>query len=293
MSIPIIVVAIMAGVAVAAIIIAFATISHATNLKNIESGNTWLFENWEIQVYDTLFTNKDPADIGKTIGVDVPKYMHNCKLIRQGEQLKKVIIDKLCGFVIIAISGVSTLLTLNMLIVLIGLLVAVPFIALPVYMTEKTAEKRRFTIADELPRFLDMLHSALIIGMPINQAIEITARSLDGTILADELLQTLAATQVGAYSWQVALEKLADDYQVDTFTDFVLDITNAYNHGSSIQHSVARMSENIKNTNLTTMKARASKMTNTILFPILIFKIVPIIAIMAIPIILQLQASGF
>lgn len=293
MSIPIIVVAIMAGVAVAAIIIAFATISHATNLKNIESGNTWLFENWEIQVYDTLFANKDPADIGKTIGVDVPKYMHNCKLIRQGEQLKKVIIDKICGFVIIAISGIATLLTLNMLIVLIGLLVAVPFIALPVYMTEKTAEKRRFTIADELPRFLDMLHSALIIGMPINQAIEITARSLDGTILADELLQTLAATQVGAYSWQVALEKLADDYQVDTFTDFVLDITNAYNHGSSIQHSVARMSENIKNTNLTTMKARASKMTNTILFPILIFKIVPIIAIMAIPIILQLQASGF
>lgn len=293
MSIPVVVVAIAAGFAVAAIIIALATILHAANLKNIESGNTWLFEKWEIQVYDTLFSNKNPADIGKAIGIDVPKYMHNCKLIRQGEQLKKVIIDKLCGFLIIAISGVATLLTLNLFIVVIGLLVAVPFIALPVYMTEKTAEKRRFTIADELPRFLDMLHSALIIGMPINQAIEITARNLDGTILADELLQTLAATQVGAYSWQVALEKLADDYQVDTFTDFVLDITNAYNHGSSIQHSVARMSENIKNTNLTTMKARASKMTNTILFPILIFKIVPIIAIMAIPIILQLQASGF
>lgn len=293
MSIPVVVVAIAAGFAVAAIIIALATILHAANLKNIESGNTWLFEKWEIQVYDTLFSNKNPADIGKTIGIDVPKYMHNCKLIRQGEQLKKVIIDKLCGFLIIAISGVATLLTLNLFIVVIGLLVAVPFIALPVYMTEKTAEKRRFTIADELPRFLDMLHSALIIGMPINQAIEITARNLDGTILADELLQTLAATQVGAYSWQVALEKLADDYQVDIFTDFVLDITNAYNHGSSIQHSVARMSENIKNTNLTTMKARASKMTNTILFPILIFKIVPIIAIMAIPIILQLQASGF
>lgn len=293
MGIPVVVVAIMAGVAVAAVIIAIATISHASNLKNIESGNVWLFENWEVQVYNTLFANTDPMELGKTIGVDVQKYLHNCKLIRQGQQLKKVIIDKLCGFLIIGISGVATLLTLNFIIIIIGLLVAVPFIALPVYMTEKASEKRRFTIAEELPRFLDMLHSALIIGMPVNQAIEITARNLDGTVLAEELLQTLAATQVGAYSWQAALEKLADDYQVDTFTDFVLDITNAYNHGSSIQHSVARMSENIKGTNLTAMKARASKLTNTILFPILIFKIIPILGIMAIPLILQLQASGF
>lgn len=138
-----------------------------------------------------------------------------------------------------------------------------------------------------------MLHTALIMGFPVDQAIDLTAQNLQDTILADELLKTLAETKVGAYSWQEALEHLASAYGVDTLSDFVLDITNAYKLGSSITDSVARKSKDIKQSNLVAMKERASKLTNTILFPILFFKIVPVIALMAVPIIVQLQTTGF
>ena len=293
MDISVTLVSLAVGLALAITIIAIVTLRHALNPKNVKSGKTWFFENWELQIYDALFKNKEPAVIGKAIGVDVAKYNHNCILIKSDNKLKQVIIDKICGFIIVGISGIITLLTANLFIVLIGLIASFPLIALPIHNIETAAEKRRFTISEELPRFLDMLHSALIIGLPINQAIEITAQNLPGTVLSEELLQTLADTQVGAYSWQDALEKLANDYQVDSFSDFVLDITNAYSMGASIQDSVARKSKEIKETNLITMKERASKLTNTILFPVLLFKIIPIIAIMAIPIILELEKSGF
>lgn len=293
MDISIAVVSIVVGIAVAMAIIAAFTLQHSLSPQNVKSGKTWLFENWQLQIYDTLFRGKDPSDIGKSIGIDVAKYNHNCMLIKQKNRLKHVIIDKLCGFTIIGISAIIMIISVNPFVILIGLIASFPLIALPIHRVESAADKRRFAIADELPRFLDMLHSALIIGMPVNQAIEITAQNLPDTVLAEELLQTLAETQVGAYSWQEALEKLANNYQVDSFSDFVLDITNAYSLGASIQDSVARKSKDIKETNLMAMKERASKLTNTILFPILLFKILPILAIMAVPIILELKKSGF
>jgi tight adherence protein C len=214
-------------------------------------------------------------------------------LTHQADRTKQVIIDKLCGFAIVAVGCLVGVFMRNPIVMVVGLVIAFPFIALPIHFVESAAEKRRFVVADELPRFLDMLHTALIMGFPVDQAIEITAQNLRGTILAEELLKTLAETKVGAYSWQEALERLASMYGVDTLSDFVLDITNAYKLGSSITESVARKSKDIKQSNLVAMKERASKLTNTILFPILFFKIVPIIALMGVPIVVQLQATGF
>lgn len=292
MNIPLEVVAILYGVAIFFAVIAGIALFHSSKAKR-SNENTWLFDKWEIQLYDALFGKKEPLSIGKKIGMDVEKYTHNCKLIHQAERTKQVIVDKLCGFTIVAIGCIVGIFVRNPIVMVVGLIIAFPFIALPIHFVESAAEKRRFIVADELPRFLDMLYTALIMGFPVDQAIDLTAQNLKGTILSEELLKTLAETKVGAFSWQEALERLASDYGVDTLSDFVLDITNAYKLGSSITDSVARKSKDIKQSNLVAMKERASKLTNTILFPVLLFKIVPIIALMAVPIVVQLQTTGF
>lgn len=287
------VVALMCGIAAFFIVIAVAVILHANDPKNRSSGNTWLFDQWQPVVYDLIFRDKPTPSIGNLIGMDVDKYLSNCTLVRKEEQTKVVIIDKFVGYLIIALGCTVGIVVKNPYIMFASLLVAFPFVTLPIHFVESAADKRRFIIADELPRFLDMLHTALIIGVPVDNAIEITAKNLKGTILAEELLETLADTKVGACSWQEALEKLAERYEVDSFSDFVLDINNAYNLGASIQDSVARKSKEIKQTNLVAMKERASKLTNTILLPVFLFKIVPILAIMLIPIFMELKKSGF
>jgi tight adherence protein C len=292
MSMPLELIAILYGIAIFFAVIAGIALFHSARVTK-RSGSAWLFDNWELQLYEALFSERDPLSIGKKIGMDVEKYTHNCKLTHQADRTKQVIIDKLCGFAIVAVGCLVGVFMRNPIVMVVGLVIAFPFIALPIHFVESAAEKRRFVVADELPRFLDMLHTALIMGFPVDQAIEITAQNLRGTILAEELLKTLAETKVGAYSWQEALERLASMYGVDTLSDFVLDITNAYKLGSSITESVARKSKDIKQSNLVAMKERASKLTNTILFPILFFKIVPIIALMGVPIVVQLQATGF
>lgn len=286
-------VAFICGIAIFFLVIAIAAVIHANNPKNAQSGNTWLFNQWQPTVYDLIFREKAPSTIGKLIGMDVEKYLSDCKLIRKEEQSKVVIIDKFVGYLIIILGCFVGILARSPYFMFASLLVAFPFVTLPIYLVETAANKRRFQISDELPRFLDMLHTALLIGIPIDSAIELTAQNLKGTVLAEELLETLADTKVGAYSWQEALEQLAARYNVDAFSDFVLDINNSFNLGSSIQNSVERKSKEIKQTNLVAMKERAAKLTNTILVPVLLFKIIPIMAIMIIPIIIELNKSGF
>lgn len=293
MNVSIEVVAFACGIAIAMAVIAFFVIHHATRIKNIKSGETWLFDQWQLHAYTAIFKDKDPQDIGRSIGIDVEKYLRGCELIRKKPNVEEVIIDKICGFIIIGVFAIAGLIMMQIPLMLVGVIVAFPLIALPVHFTEEAVDKRKERIAEELPRFLDMLHTALLIGMPVNQAIEITAKKLSDTIIAEEMLDSLAETKMGTANWQEALEKLANKYGVDTLSDFVLDITNAYNLGSPVADSVARKSKDIKETNLIAMKERASKLTNTVLIPITVFKMLPIIAIMAIPMILQLQASGF
>lgn len=287
------VVALACGVAVAFAVIAFFAIMHARNPQNIASGRTWLFDGWQVTLYDLIFKDRPTTSVGKMIGMDVEKYLADCILIRKEEQSKVVIIDKFVGFLIIAVGCFIGIVVKNPYIMFASLLVAFPFVTLPIHFVETAADKRKFVIADELPRFLDMLHTALLIGVPVDSAIELTAHNLRGTVLAEELLETLADTKVGAYSWQEALEQLAQRYNVDSFSDFVLDINNSYNLGASIQDSVARKSKEIKKTNLVAMKERAAKLTNTILLPVLLFKIVPILALMLIPIVMELNKAGF
>lgn len=293
MNIPKELIALLFGAGVFFVVITVFAIQHASRAVNIKSGKVWLFEDWQTHIYDALFANKDPKEFGKKFGIDIDQYYNNCVIIKKEPRPKAVIVDKLCGYAILALGCAIGFPSLNMIVVFVALLIAFPFITMPIYLVETAAEKQKFTIADELPRFLDMLHTALLIGMPVEQAIELTAKNLPGTLLASELLVTLAETKVGAFSWQKALERLARKYNVDPLSDFVLDITNAYKLGASITESVSRKSRDIKQTNLITMKERASKLTNTILFPILIFKLVPLLLIMFIPIMLQLQQSGF
>ena len=111
------------------------------------------------------------------------------------------------------------------------------------------------------------------------------------SLLSEEFLASIADTQMGASNWQEALEKLSEKYAIDSLSDFVLDLINTFNKGASILDSVERQSKDIKKNNLLTMKENASKLSNTILIPILIFKIFPVLALIIIPIIQQLNST--
>lgn len=273
-------------------VISIFAIRHWSNPRNRKSNDIWLFEGWQANLYDALF-QQDARKFAPKVGINVSKYLCDCQLNHATPDLKRVIIDRILGLILLLIGVLFTLIIGTPIWFVVFSVIAIFPIFFPIKNVEKAAARKRQQIADDLPRFLDLLYTALLIGMPIDQAIDITASHLKGTALADEMLRTIADSKVGANNWQTALAQLAEDYEVDSLSDFVLDITNAYNNGTSIMDAVARQSKDIKQTNLVSMKERASKLTSTILFPILFFKIIPILLLMCIPIIYQLSASGF
>lgn len=258
--------------------------------RNCGPGDDWIFSDWSTNLYDA-FTTKDPADIGHMVGLNADAYLHNCGILKVTPNLKDVVVKKILGFAILLLSGVMGVVFANVLLIVIGLIIGIPLVFFEVQKIEKKTRLKKFQMLEELPRFIDLLQTALQINLPVEEAILITAQSLSDTVLAQELLASIADTQLGIYDWQAAMEKMAQKYEIDALSDFTLDLVTAYNKGVPVLDAVARKGRDIKQSNLLSMKERASKLTSTILLPVLGFKVVPLLALLCIPIIQQISSG--
>lgn len=253
----------------------------------------WFFDNWHDAIYSAVFKDKDVEVMALKMKINVSKYVSNCTLCNIPPNIKKLVVYRLCAIAVCLLSIIVSVIVKDMSVVFIGIYIALMFIFIPIYATETKVKKRKFQVADELPRFLDLLHTALVINIPTIQAIELTADSLSDTILGQDFKRAISDVKIGSKNWQEALNDMANEYDVEVLSDFILDLVNAYNNGASIADSVYRKSKEIKQSNLLTMKERASKLTSTIIFPVMVFKIMPIIVILIVPIIQQLSSSSF
>lgn len=256
-------------------------------LRNHIPEEEWLFHKWSEILYDQL-VKKDTIAFGRKIGVDVPTYLHNCDIAGITPNAKDILMKKLLGYILLAVSGVLGLITANVYILLVGMTIAITLIFFPMLQADNAAKRKKFQITEELPRFIDLFSTALIINLPVEDAILTTAKSLPDSLIAREFLKAIAETKLGVYDWQAALENMSRRYEVDVLSDFSLDLINSYKKGVPIADAVARKSKDIKQANLLTMKERATKLTSTILLPVLGFKVLPLLALLCIPIIQQI-----
>lgn len=143
-----------------------------------------------------------------------------------------------------------------------------------------------------MPRFLDLLETALYIKMPIETAISMTAQSIPG-ILSEELLKSYEDTRSSEISWMRILEKIAKKYNVDCLNSFVQDVTTSSSKGVSVYDSIVRQNEHAKQSRMLAIEEKADKTKTTILFPVFIFKLIPIMATFLFPVMGMMSGSGF
>lgn len=247
----------------------------------------WLFTGGFTKIYTAVFGNAEPMLVAEKIGFPCDKYLQACRLLRRNSDLKKELAIWFCCIIGLFFSLLIAFLAGTFWFAFVGILI-LGFGFYRVRQVQKQAEIRKREMREELPRFIDLFLTALYVGMPVESAIEKTARCLPGTI-SEELKQAAAETQIGAKNWQQAMEQVALRYQVDTFNDFVLCLTTAYEKGVSITEAVSRKADEIRQINLLNAKERAAKLSNTILVPVMIFKILPLLAVMLIPIMIQVM----
>lgn len=257
---------------------------HSVYGKN--NPDDWLFHNFYLKVYSAFFGIKEPEDVAIKLGINIEKYYKNCQLTRTRPNAKRLIVNTIYGFAAFLVS------------ILLSLLVSPVFAALGVFLffylvffeqqrLNSKAEEMKEQVAAELPRFLDILQTELIVGLPIETSIYIICEKFD-SLISREFLEALNEMELGISGWQQALEKVAAKYDIETLSDFVLDVSTSYMKGVSITDSVVRKTKEVKETHLLNIKERAGKATNTMLIPMTIFQFIPLIVLIMFPTMIQI-----
>ena len=257
---------------------------HSVYGKN--NPDDWLFHNFYLKVYSAFFGIKEPEDVSIKLGINIEKYYKNYQLTRTRPNAKRLIVNTIYGFAAFLVS------------ILLSLLVSPVFAALGVFLffylvffeqqrLNSKAEEMKEQVAAELPRFLDILQTELIVGLPIETSIYIICEKFD-SLISREFLEALNEMELGISGWQQALEKVAAKYDIETLSDFVLDVSTSYMKGVSITDSVVRKTKEVKETHLLNIKERAGKATNTMLIPMAIFQFIPLIVLIMFPTMIQI-----
>ena len=257
---------------------------HSVYGKN--NPDDWLFHNFYLKVYSAFFGIKEPEDVAIKLGINIEKYYKNCQLTRTRPNAKRLIVNTIYGFAAFLVS------------ILLSLLVSPVFAALGVFLffylvffeqqrLNSKAEEMKEQVAAELPRFLDILQTELIVGLPIETSIYIICEKFD-SLISREFLEALNEMELGISGWQQALEKVAAKYDIETLSDFVLDVSTSYMKGVSITDSVVRKTKEVKETHLLNIKERAGKATNTMLIPMAIFQFSPLFVLIMFPTMIQI-----
>lgn len=281
-----ILVCVLVGVSIFLIVIAIAVVHYNRSIKGTRyehrHPNEWLFSNFNDQVYHAFFKDKDSDEVAEKIGLNLEEYNKSCAICRETPDTVKIDVFFLYGMFFLLVSVILAMVTKAYALLFLGILAFFYFVYYQQHKERQKAQRMRDQVANELPRFLDLLQSELDVGLPIETAIRLLSERMD-TLLAREFLTSLNEVQMGASGWQEALENLAAKYEVETLTDFVLNVNTAFSRGIDIADVVTQKTKDIKDSHVLGVKERAGKATNTILLPITLFQIVPMIAFLMIP----------
>lgn len=289
-------ISLLVGISVFFFVVLFAVIkdeieNNASRIKRPE--NEWLFTRWDEKLYD-VFTKDPPEKTLKSFGVDVEDYKKNCIVAKiKNPNLKKLAARKMIGLLLLFFGVLLLIISMGggILLPALIMLIGVVLYQGDVSSVKKQALSCRKRLERELPRFLDLLQTALYIDIPVSDAILITAKRLNNTLISRELVSSIAETQMGSVSWQTALQELALVYDVDMLSDFVQYLINGYEKGLNIYDVVERQATETRKVALISAEENANKLNTSILIPIAVFKLFPLIAIVAFPLIKQLTGS--
>ena len=255
---------------------------------NKREAEDWLFADGLTKLYDLIFKDTDPVRVSKAFGLEYDKYMVDCMVIDRTPNLKKEAMQRVIGVFSFIFGIFISLLLMSPIPLVVGSCLYILLASMVPRSVHSKAQEKKQKINMELSRFVDLFLSALEIDFPVDIAIMETANALP-CILSDELKTAMAETQVGAKNWQQALEAIARKYEIDLLSDFVLDVITAFNKGVSVTEAVSRQAYEIKQSSLLAAKEKTAKMANTILGPLVIFKILPLLIILMLPIIIEIM----
>ncbi len=247
------------------------------------SNDDWLFGDFQGWIYHLVYPK--PITGESVCGINIKDYDRYCKILHRENDIENIAAFRLEGVLIFFVCTIASLVLMNNVIVATVFIVigAGAFYAmweLPLNNIKSRAEDRLYKIQNDLPRFLSLMEKAM--DLPIDQAMLVTAQKFDSP-LADDIIDSINKVSLGAGGWQTTLYDLAKIYDIEAFSDMVLEIINAYDQGVNIRDTVNRKIKELEEDRLLATQDHDSRIKTLIFLPIIALKIVPLMVLICLP----------
>ena len=255
--------------------------SKKKKLEKIKEGE-WLFSNFHDVVFDAIYKNSKAE---KLCGIDRLEYERMCKIVHKTPEFKKVVAYRIEGavicFLFLLMAYVMSYSVTAMIICLIAGIGSLYLLWMMPYSRLKSqVENKLFYVSDDLPRFLSLLEKAM--DLPIDQAMLVTASKFDSP-LSEDLIDSINKVALGANGWQETLLDLARTYEIENFSDLVLEIINSYEQGVNIRPLVTRKAYEVEQSRMYAVESHDARIKTMIYLPIIGLKVLPLMALICLP----------
>ena len=254
------------------------------------------FSKFNKRLFNAFF-NVNPDDTEKLkkqaskFGIKPVTFEKHNKILGKKPDYISVIMQRLYAIILI-LAGIALLLIgqifeVSLLeISLIVILLAIVLFFYPTGSLKSKAVKKQTQIERDLVYFSDLFLTALKINLPVQTALLKTAQNYP-CLLSEELLDINSKALTTQETWQNLILELSYKYDSKPLNEFASHIISGEETGTDIVRVVRETCDFLAKGNLTRAKNKAKKLNETILIPVGIFKLVPIIVLIVIPIINQ------
>ena len=265
-------------------------VAYDKNIKgrtlNKKDSSDWLLSEMQDTVFKVFYGKNDDETLA---GIDRNLYERYCKVLHIESNYEKLVTKRLEGglLLIICMALAYSFFKHNQIIVslilaIIGMGAFYFLWIIPYGQVKNAAENRLYEIQNELPRYLSLLEKAL--DLPVDQAMLITAQNFPSP-LSEDIITSITKVNLGADGWGTTLVDLARVYDIEVFSDFILEIVNSYEQGVNIRHLVERKISEVEQSRLFAVEAHDAKIKTLIFLPVIIFKVMPLMVLICMPLV--------
>jgi len=171
-----------------------------------------------------------------------------------------------------------------------GIVAAIVGWFLPTTFIQKRAQERQIEIIRSLPFAIDLLASAMRAGLDFIAAVRHYVSMGGKGALVVEFGLLLRQMELGK-SRMEALEEMATHVQTQEFTAFVAAVAHGTEIGASIIETLQIQGEDMRRARFNLAERKAARAPSIMIFPIALFILPAVFAIVFVPVILRFLAA--
>lgn len=159
---------------------------------------------------------------------------------------------------------------------------------------DRAAKRRRIRIIKELPEFLSLLADLIDTGAAIDQAIlRLVGEYKKDNLVVAEFREAMKQASMRGDTWKTALEAMSYRNQIEELSLVVSDILISSEKGTPLFDTLKRQAKEMEALREADIDKRARQKTVSLLLPIMVFTVLPILAMIMLPALVSMSQGGF